>query len=201
MPLKYGGPFICDCCGRRYESRSGILAHFSSRHRPKRFFSCDLCGKIYSFKQTFEAHTASSHLMRTFDCDICGKKFSMKNNLRDHVGTHNKKTECRFCNKLVSNMRIHTESVHIRKSKKSPCSFCGQIFYMKKHIKYHHSETTKTYKCECCEKVFQFKGKLIKHKKEKHGFKTFLCHCGYQTDYPTNFKEHQKSPSKLSPLY
>lgn len=201
VKLSSGGPYICDICGHVCQQRVTLSAHFKQRHSPKKAFSCDLCGKIYFHKQYLKTHMESVHMSNKFDCKVCGKRFARTVYLRQHLKTHNKKTKCNICDKLVTDAKSHFITVHSKEAK-SPCAICGVIFYnnyMKHHIKARHLEKPKPFKCDKCDQAFLHKGKFIEHKTEKHGFKPLRCHCGYSN--PFKFKKHQKVHAGQSSTY
>lgn len=173
------------------------------RHGPKRMLTCDLCGKKYESKSALIAHMQSWHMKHTFGCDICGRNFSLKRYIRQHMGTHNRKTKCEICRKLVSNMKIHIAARHIyKKKKKLSCPICGlNQTNLKKHINARHVEKPKPFKCDECEENFLYKFERLEHQRKKHGFKTFRCHCGFRSDCATRTRDHKKVHTGKTPTY
>lgn len=202
VALKNGGPYICDLCGKVYKCRETIAAHFSYIHGPRKIFSCDQCPKTYTAYSALSSHKKFSHKeYEPFVCDICGRKTKTKAEARSHVFTHQSKSKCRICHKFVANLMGH---MWTHKKKKISCTICGEMIVkkcMEQHIKARHVEKPKPFKCEQCDEAFLRKRDLVKHKKEKHGFKLFRCHCSYRIDCPKRFREHKKLHKKGTSTY
>lgn len=204
VALKNGGPYICDLCGKVYKCRETIAAHFSYVHGPRKIFSCDQCPKTYTAYSALSSHKKFSHEeYEPFVCDICGRKTKTKAEARSHVFTHQSKSKCRICHTFVANLMGH---MWTHKKKKISCTICGEMIVknhvtLEQHIKVRDAEKPKPFKCEQCDEAFLRKRDLVKHKKEKHGFKLFRCHCSYRIDCPKRFREHKKLHKKGTSTY
>lgn len=201
MVLKHGGPYICDCCGKKCPTRQAIIQHLKFHHGPKKIFSCDLCPKTYIFKQSLNAHIKNTHVTITkFSCERCAKKFTRKGDFLAHLETHNEKKKCKICRRLVADMKGHLK--RHSNNKKVPCAVCGDIILkdcMARHLKNRHDEKPKRFKCEDCDEAFPMNCELIDHKKEKHGFKMIACHCNFTKNCRSKLHgQHQAGPESLS---
>lgn len=129
------GSFICKKCGSRQLSRHLLLKHYSKNHPTKRY--CDLCPLTFEQRGRLTSHMNQTHLkLRPFKCELCEHKSYSQANLRAHMLRHGLKTECKICQKFVSNMEEH-----LKNHEKVKCKICSRsysIANLPKHIKSKH---------------------------------------------------------------
>lgn len=100
------GEWICDICGSRKMTKSGLKLHMKFKHlRVKPRFLCTVCGKEFKEASGLKQHERS-HLpddeKLIHECEQCGKRFSQKPTLRAHIRLHTseKTIICHICSKV-----------------------------------------------------------------------------------------------------
>ena len=143
-------------------------------------------------------------------CKYCGKLYDTEEELKSHFHeVHEiRKTPCKFCNKLVYNLKHHVFLAHEKEKvtkkpnekQKFPCAYCGKIFRstsMNTHVLKCHSAgpRARNYKCEICGNDFTEESSLRKHKmrihdgiKESHPCLT----CGKSYGFASDLTKHIK---------
>lgn len=113
------------------------------------------------------------------NCNQCGKVFKCKMALRQHQKVHNKKFECKICNKLLAHKHQlidHIETYHIENNKVA-CTKCSKIFKSQLKLKMHQRviHDGKKFKCDKCDAAFSLLSYLHNHVKVKHEGKRYRC--------------------------
>lgn len=119
--------FVCDTCGERYATHTGISKHAclnKKRRRPEvdfRIFDvrhCKFCGLSFDCLESNKAHECDFQFPedpKMFRCRFCLIDMS-KNSYNKHMSRHlapDKEWICEFCNKKLSDeigLNIHCES-------------------------------------------------------------------------------------------
>lgn len=116
--------FMCNLCGRRYNSKGDLNTHTRTSHEEKRF-SCDVpgCKRKFATRSNVTDHKKRFHLnQRDFKCpyDECGKPYFTRQKLKVHVLiTHEKfRIDCPIGNgcKFSVGRRDYMRN-HLRKHK------------------------------------------------------------------------------------
>lgn len=150
--LNNKGPYDCDLCESICKSRQSMYSHMKYRHIKAPRWFCDLCPKSFKMKYLLADHLHSHIKIKYLVCDVCGFKSHRKRYLKGHKLTHEKKSECPVCKKLVTSIRMHMQDVH----KKVPCKVCGKKMRkscLKDHVRKIHG---KNHRCahEKCKEAF-----------------------------------------------
>lgn len=92
--------YICDLCGLKLFSRSGIHRHMKHKHlglktthstQPKTEI-CTICG-VYTTRRNFKDHVNSHSTARNYKCDFCGSAVKSIFTLRKHMKRVHLKTK------------------------------------------------------------------------------------------------------------
>ena len=189
------GNFICEECGKDFQSSLIMKRHMWGIHEKKFDFICNNCGKGYlSYrKKIFIEHTkkCTSTLDKTEEvshkCEYCPKTFPRRCALKRHYKHHSKMRDfaCLKCGKAFADKRnlvIHTQKHHpedlsqFEIPAQEKCDRCDKFFLKKTHVLLHkikeHGEKFPLH-CPTCNKGF-LKGDL------KRKFKVHRKECSYQ---------------------
>ncbi|XP_069974178.1 gastrula zinc finger protein XlCGF57.1-like [Penaeus vannamei] len=170
--------FVCDVCGKKFSSRSGIEVHMRV-HTKEKPYMCDICNRSFPYKGCLVNHVKIHTLEKPYNCEICNKNFSVNNHLVRHMAVHLKKTfSCDTCNKafprkifLERHIRVHT------KEKPYSCEICNKAFTEKgtltRHMAVHSNE--KPFSCDICNKAFPTKMNLVRHWRVHTKEKPYSC--------------------------
>lgn len=140
------GSFTCDVCGNFTKSRESLLNHLFYQHFKTLIFFCDLCPKSFATKSKLKQHMEKHRAYNSHTCNICGFKPKRKESLNAHLLTHNKKTKCPICHKLVAIVKRHIRDAHTE----SKCEICGRIVRArcaKRHFRHVHKKKKKCSQC------------------------------------------------------
>ena len=89
----------CRFCGKVYRRPENAKMHISAVHEG-RSYMCDKCGNKFSSKSGIERHIKVKHNdIHRHTCTTCGQHFEVKNNLLIHIDRHNgiKSHACAKC--------------------------------------------------------------------------------------------------------
>ncbi|XP_037084320.1 zinc finger protein 77-like [Pollicipes pollicipes] len=115
---------------------------------------------------------------KKYACDICGKTYGYRDSVYRHKRTHEGKTVCFVCGKVLSclpTLREHLRYQHsmsqeeVASSKPHVCGVCGRRYLhrvsLSHHVKKHQGLTT----CRLCGKVLGIMAHLRTHLEIVHG--------------------------------
>ncbi|KAK3606063.1 hypothetical protein CHS0354_006408 [Potamilus streckersoni] len=107
--------FICDICGKVYQSNSGLKLHMD-RHQEEKPFSCNICSRDYQSKNLLQEHLKIHQKKKSEEsiaCEFCGKVFQKRASLYSHIKTHKKKVQyrCINCGKEYASTSSYTYHV------------------------------------------------------------------------------------------
>ena len=112
---------ICPYCTKTFSARTSLNRHIDTVHmhiQPHRPAPCPYCNKKLNQKQTLKKHIEVVHQgKRSYSdpCPHCGKIFTTERSLNIHISTihlKQKKVKCNLCNKELSCLRSHMNTVH-----------------------------------------------------------------------------------------
>ncbi|XP_055708099.1 zinc finger protein 98-like [Phlebotomus papatasi] len=69
--------FVCETCGAKYSSNSGLKDHMKLQH-DKTTFSCEICGKNFKIERVLRRHMKMHSTERPYSCDLCPQTFKMR---------------------------------------------------------------------------------------------------------------------------
>ncbi|XP_050675847.1 zinc finger protein interacting with ribonucleoprotein K-like isoform X2 [Leptidea sinapis] len=86
MKKHSGIEYVCDYCGRKFNARSSIIAHFDT-HLPMKKYPCEECDNRYSQKAALLRHVDSVHrkLPPRFTCQLCPRRCNRMSILKEHM--------------------------------------------------------------------------------------------------------------------
>ena len=118
--------------------------------QPKGPFICQHCGKEFNTQGGRYCHISTAHSTETVQCHICAKSFN-KTAIYPHMLSHKPKEPCTICGKVVSKMRNHMETMHQNESEmKHRCDVCGRGFSTPQKMRDHNMSVhlkLRPYKC------------------------------------------------------
>ncbi|KAL4240680.1 hypothetical protein ACF0H5_001471 [Mactra antiquata] len=184
--------FMCNICGRMFNSKSNFLKHLSI-HDTERKHECGVCNKTFKTKDVLSKHKRIHSETRQFCCDICGWGFNQSGTLKKHMDSHYniKRYECEICLKKFTNkssLQNHrlqnnhfsaNEQTRENLNNSIKCEHCDKLFppgslYMyKRHVVIHTGD--RPYKCDICSKSFNDRSNLKNHKLIHSESKPFSC--------------------------
>lgn len=176
---------------------------------------CDLCPKTFFCKRSVSSHIRSVHERKRFFCNICDFKTSVLSGFKIHKTTHEARTECEICKKLIASSKKGIDLHMATHKPKKECAICKKMVavrFMRGHLKIH---ATKPHKCKKCKEAFPFKVDLRRYildqsllllKKFKNYYEShfrhnlrnhyegtlFECHCGSVYSSKLTLKKHQR---------
>ena len=176
----------CDSCVAVFRTEELMLTHSAKLHPngPKTNKSnvCGECGFVVSNWWKMSSHVAFYHDDRVYKCDTCGVEKQGKQRFKKHVKGHLRKDrefqpkECPDCKKIVKNMPLHQQNVHlIDELKPFSCEDCGKRFGVSKALKEHMVIHTNVRAFNCrygCGFASKTAGNRTKHEIQKHKAKS-----------------------------
>ena len=167
---------------------------FSSHECEK--FVCNICGKITTSEKNLRSHhdKVHEHHEISYFCNVCGKGFEREDILRGHMKTHEEKTPCPHCGKLVRGLETHIQRTHTKDGlKKYHCHDCDKgfvdLFSFEKHKMSVHLKL-QPFRCRYgCDFGYNDRSNRNAHEKKKHG-KLFTN--GHEERKQRNRKENSK---------
>ena len=141
--------FVCNICGKVYESKSGLFTHHKYEHEKK-------------------------EIPKPFICTECGAGFQHKSALKTHTRSHEEKTPCPQCGMKVRKVKLHIEAVHTPdEMKKHQCQDCGKGFLDALKLESHRMSVhlkLKPHNCRYgCKISYNDISNRNQHEKKTHG--------------------------------
>ena len=174
---KQNKEFVCEHCGKSFDSKYACSSHISKMHKAKDI-ACERCEEHFEKKTDYRNHLREQHAVEPwFSCQQCDYKTYDEQYLKNHLKmVHSeKKFECKECGKTLkhqASLRSHVQKVHLKlpKTYKFPCPTCNKKFHTTEQLTNHmnvHSGA-KPYKCFYCENAYQNKSNRLNHIKKSH---------------------------------
>lgn len=142
---------ICDICGQRCETYSGIRNHIERHHSHKHM--CRVCKKPFPSAQAKIEHIKSNSTCLPYSCKLCKERF------------------------LFFELRQqHLLQVHDVPKPEYRCTECDAVFEKRMKLYLHFkSEHTEEHKCSYCENRFGTRRSLIEHERGHTGQRPLVC--------------------------
>ena len=138
--------FICEICGKPYNSKYGLSLHRKTKHEGKFKHKCLLCNKTFNQTMQYRSHCATHLDVPLSRCEHCNRPFSSHGSLARHLKT---------CKKSSVPLEQFT------------CDTCGAYFHRIDGLLAHQQgkHQPHRYTCEGCKKTFAWRSSLKIHKK------------------------------------
>ncbi|KAH1003720.1 hypothetical protein HUJ04_003591 [Dendroctonus ponderosae] len=135
----------CTQCGQEFLDDKYLRIHLKKKHVPDNRFVCDLCGKKLYSKSGLVDHMNVHKGLKPHKCEFCGIGFANSTTLRLHVRRHtgHRPYKCKLCDRAFN--QSHSLKVHLRLhtgEKPFSCNVCARTFVstsvLKSHMKCNH---------------------------------------------------------------
>lgn len=175
VPKSKIGMFICDICGRDFQSERYLTKHHKQHVTEPQ--TCPICDKEYENFTRLETHLVRFHIPFIYlTCDICSRICRNKEVLQSHIGKMHKEKEtakCVKCNVVLkdySSLQRHNRIKHSINALRHICKFCGKGFARKLSWEDHEAShlNLAKYQCEFCDKRFVSNSNFCSHRVKSH---------------------------------
>lgn len=212
MQLSDSHRYVCDTCGEKYATKTGISKHAclnKKRRRPEVDFRiydvrhCKYCGSVFATFEENKSHECEYQFAedpKMFRCRFCIMDMS-KNSYNKHMMRHlapGKDWVCGFCDRKLADepaLNNHLTTHTGDKPFKCPHEDCEQSFINKQLLLRHsrfHGVDIPVYSCKICNKEVASKYHLKSHMKIHNSF--FECQlCKMQCASKDELKEHYQA--------
>lgn len=166
-------PFICDICGNKLYTKSGVIMHMQTQHL-KILINCRHCPEKFRTRQLLDTHLRLCHpdVKSLLKCKLCDYTTIYTPNMRTHKKNHAGKRphKCNVChrefnepNKLKNHMATHSDA------RPFACEVCGATFKIRKTLNVHRKiHQGHDYECPVCQRTFSSNQLMLQHVKRKH---------------------------------
>lgn len=178
-------------CSDGFNSYEALKEHLKADHYKGKKYICEVCGKKFETKKLLERHSDDDHVDKkeepTFACKYCDGLFPRKANALRHEKLHNPGNErllkCELCDKKFLNgnmrkthkMREHGVEVRPWKPKKDDfftCVKCFSSFIDRGSFEEHKEACTfvvnENFQCRFCLQKFQEQLEYQEHEQTFH---------------------------------
>ncbi|XP_050312487.1 zinc finger protein OZF-like [Anthonomus grandis grandis] len=136
----------CEECGQEFLDQKYLKIHMAKKHNMDNRFVCDLCGKKLYSKSGLADHMNIHQGLKPHKCEFCGTGFANSTTLRLHVRRHTgeRPYKCTMCEKAF--IQSHSLKAHLRlHSGERPfcCSLCGKGCITSNALRQHMRSTHK----------------------------------------------------------
>ncbi|XP_025085896.1 uncharacterized protein LOC112559130 isoform X2 [Pomacea canaliculata] len=83
-------PFVCEMCGKGFQTRTCLHSHVFHRHNKEKKHSCDKCEKTFKTKTQLHMHIRTHTGERPFACPQCTYRSTTRGNMRMHLVNRHK---------------------------------------------------------------------------------------------------------------
>ncbi|XP_015109213.1 zinc finger protein 2 [Diachasma alloeum] len=187
--------YKCKHCDTCFFTQQALDQHMATHKHPL-VFPCPQCKKKYKRRDGLNLHIVRAHskIEAKFTCDDCDKLFQLKADLLAHMSRAHMLQECRFCHKIVKDLKNH-EDAHKKKNADiidENCDLCGQRFRSKARYDTHRKKHKDGRNLECkeCGLVFPGHRALINHRDREHRSGTTCEICKKVFYSITNYYQH-----------
>ena len=148
-PNKSPRSYLCNECGRTFQSMPGLVRHFRSHTNDKRY-KCNICNLSFNEKGLYEGHFNSHGNLKSSRCHTCGKTYQYRSSMLGHLPGWSKNQEpnpsnvdeadecdickCKFSRKDI--IRDHQQGIHFKNAKYS-CATCSKRFVWRSSLARH----------------------------------------------------------------
>lgn len=166
-------PFICDICGSKLFTRTGIATHMKTKHM-KIFIDCSHCSEKFRTRQQLDTHLRKIHpeVKGLVKCKLCDFTTLYDANLRHHQKNHAAKKlyKCHVCHRefnhnktLKNHMATHSDE------RPFACDICGATCKTRKSLSAHKKiHQAHNYECPVCQRTFLTNQLMTQHVKKIH---------------------------------
>lgn len=188
--------FLCDVCGKEYDSKTALQRHNLFLHNKRIPFFCEFCGFPTYHQDSLKEHLIKDHSDVTFNCTECGDLFSEKFNFDTHMATHTEKKifNCKYCGsrfRKLDNFKFHLK-LHNRKETSDS--------YLVESEDFRHGFETRRFTCKNCGESFNDQDLYNNHIKTHSISVCRLCGIAFNSDSDLNNHLHKVHPSKFLKL-
>ena len=141
--------------------------------KPRKIYQCEECDVVLKDLQPLKDHVQRVHRPETMiQCNLCSK-YLTDGQREKHSHSPREKTKCPMCDKEVSKLKIHIETVHKDDNdKRYQCEQCNKGFFDKNRLDAHIMNVhlkLRPWKCrKGCDQAYNDRSNMIQHEKRLH---------------------------------
>lgn len=162
---------ICDNCGKRFLTRSGLKLHITLSHSTLPYV-CRKCRQEFSTAEAKNTHVRNVKACHPFACNLCKERFL-----------------------YYEARQRHLVSVHGQQKKNYNCTECVNVYESRTLLYFHYkvAHTDDYYACQDCGMKLPTKGDFAKHRISHTGERPFKCPvCEKMFGRKTNLNCHMR---------
>ncbi|XP_012284500.1 zinc finger protein 701 [Orussus abietinus] len=197
--------FMCNLCRRTFATDQCLEEH--RRSHDIDYVQCSICNLKFKTIMGLKQHHLRAHNTSEpkFTCDHCGSRHKLKNDLFLHISrTHMSGIQaCRFCGKMVKDIRNH-EARHRERlrgtTRQYSCPLCEKQFGSKLKLDNHLVQHQQEYVCSECDMKFVDPKEYTTHRRLKHKQMRMICTiCEKDFSTSNNFYRHVLTHAGIKP--